>query len=119
MRSHHVERDHATLIRQVLDRLYDDPGDRVRATSLIGQYQGIETDRVRLGILKASRGDLGQIERLLQLAKRDWRDLLVEAEYPLSFRKSSLQESDPQRYDKLLEREQREYDEWLTKVLAD
>ena len=119
MHSHHVDRDYAALVPRVLDHLYEDPARRARVRALLEDYQGNETARVRLGILKASRGDLAQIERLLHLAKCDWRDLLVAAEYPLSFGNLGLQESDPQRYARLLEQEQKDYDQWLTEVLAD
>ena len=119
VRSHHVDRDYAALVPRVLDCLYEDPDRRARVKALLEDYQGNEIARVRLGILKASRGDLDQIERLVHLAKSDWRDLLVTAEYPLSFGKLGLQESDPERYDGLLEREQKDYDRWLTEVLVD
>lgn len=40
-----------------------------------------EVDRVRTGILKVSGSDLVKLERMLAMAKRDYRDLIVAAEY--------------------------------------
>lgn len=46
---------------------------------------GLETldakqmDRFRFAVLKLSGGDLGKLESALQLAKVDWRDLLMAA----------------------------------------
>jgi len=40
-----------------------------------------EVDRVRWGILNVSGHDVGKLERMLVLAKKDYRDLIVAAEY--------------------------------------
>ena len=34
-------------------------------------------ERVRFGVLKLSDGDLNKLRKAVQLAKQDWRDLLV------------------------------------------
>lgn len=39
--------------------------------------QGLE--RVRFAVLKLSAGDLNALQRAIDLAKQDWRDLLVTA----------------------------------------
>lgn len=38
-------------------------------------------DRVRFAALKLSGGDLKKLQRAVQLAKKDWRDLLVAVEF--------------------------------------
>ena len=40
-----------------------------------------EVNRVRLGVLELSNGDLLKVEEWMALAKRDYRDLIVSAEY--------------------------------------
>jgi len=40
-----------------------------------------EVDRVRWGILNVSGNDVGKLERMLAMAKKDYRDLIVAAEY--------------------------------------
>ena len=37
------------------------------------------TERIRFAVLKLSDGDLGQLERYLYAASRDWRDVLLAA----------------------------------------
>ena len=77
----------------------------------------LEVDRVHLGILRLSGADLTKIEGWTAVACRDWRDLLVEAEYSRSFGKDRLQEKDPAKYAKLERKEQDEYGQWLARVL--
>jgi len=52
-----------------------------------------EVERVRIGILRICQGNLERMRRLVDVAKRDYRDLLMLAEYmpadpgkPLSLR---------------------------------
>jgi len=42
----------------------------------------------------------------------------VEAEYPLSFGKDNLKKQHPEQYEKLVEKERQDYDQWLSEVLA-
>ena len=55
---------------------------------------------------------------LLALAEGDWRELLCEAEYPLSSRKWGLKVNAPEKYDALLAKEQDQYEQWLKSALA-
>jgi hypothetical protein len=41
-----------------------------------------EIDRVRLAILKLANGDVKELRRMMDAAKRDYRDVLASAEYP-------------------------------------
>ncbi len=36
-------------------------------------------ERIRFAVLKCSVGDIAKLKRAVELAKQDWRDLLVEA----------------------------------------
>jgi hypothetical protein len=113
-----VERDYRELLPKLIDGLFDNLEERNRAIELLQSYQHNEEERVRVGILRASRGRFSEIVRLLRLANTDWRDLLVEAEYPLSFGREKLRKDDPEKYRSLKEKEAREYDDWLNQVLA-
>lgn len=86
--------------------------------AILASYTGPEPDRVKLGILKAADCQLERIRYFCGVASDDWRDLLCEAEYPLSSRKWGLKDRDPEKYEKLLAKEQAEYESWLQKVLA-
>lgn len=70
---------------------------RESARSLLLEYQTEawhgEVERVRIGILRICQGNLERMRRLVDVAKRDYRDLLMLAEYmpadsgkPLSLR---------------------------------
>jgi hypothetical protein len=58
------------------------------------------------------------VRSLLALAEGDWRELLCEAEYPLSSRKWGLKDKAPEKYEELLAKEQDQYEQWLKSVLA-
>lgn len=118
MKSEIVDRDWEKLLPKILERLFPATEERDEAISILSRYCLVEVDRVRLGILKASKGDLKEMKRLAEIAACDWRDLLCIAEYPLTSRRRGLKQRDPARYDKLLEKEQNEYDQWLKSVLA-
>jgi hypothetical protein len=70
-----------------------------------------DLERVRLAVLKVARGSLVELRRQIDVAKRDWRDVLNSAEYPeasrlglVEYRKlpqaarSKLQARDRQQY---------------------
>lgn len=113
-----VERDYKTLLPQLMNAMFPSAAEREKARAMLNEYHHNEQNRVRVGILKASNGDLVKMRSLVELAKCDWRDLLVEAEFSKSFGKDKLQKSDPVKYRKLEEREAREYDEWISSTLA-
>ncbi len=47
----------------------------------LDKLDAIELERVRFAALKLSKGDLEKLKRAVTLAKRDWRDLLVAANF--------------------------------------
>src|SRR5258708_36217500 len=61
------------------------PGSREEAARLLGQYGGErhhrEPERVRRDLLQLAAGDLARLQEYLRLADRDFRDLIVCAEY--------------------------------------
>jgi hypothetical protein len=85
---------------------------------MFAAYSGPEPDRVKLGVLKVADCNLGKVRSLLALAQDDWRELLCEAEYPLSSRKWGLKDKAPEKYEALLAKEQAQYEQWLISVLA-
>ena len=58
---------------------------RESARSMLLEYQTAawhgEVERVRIGILQICQGNLERMRRLVDVAKRDYRDLLMLAEY--------------------------------------
>lgn len=60
--------------------------DRAAARAELSRY-GVESyeqgsERVRLAIIKLSEGTLGELRRMTDAAKRDYRDVLMWAESP-------------------------------------
>ena len=60
-----------------LDILFT-PGDRESAKALLQQC---ESERLQFAALKVSDGKLAVLEHALRLAKRDFRDLLMAADF--------------------------------------
>jgi len=63
------------LVRAVLS---DECGNNL---PLCETWNEVQLDRIRFAVLKLSRGKLDQFDRALALAKIDWRDLLVAANF--------------------------------------
>ena len=117
-----MDRDYASLLPQVISKLFPDTATREQATRILSSYGRedfhLEVERVRLGILRLSGADLSAVERWTSLARDDFRDLLIEAECRLSFGKDRLRETNPQKYEALQKKEREQYDAWIAKVLA-
>jgi len=73
-----------------------------------------EVDRVRMAILKLAAGNLAELRMHLEIAKRDFRDVLSEAEYPLYtkkwFRIDTLPADEQQR---IIDADWTQYEDWL------
>ena len=113
-------RDYKSLLPQVFSKLFPDAATRDQAAKILSAYgrEDPEPERVHLGILKLSGADLSAIKKWTGLACHDYRDLLIEAEYRLSFGKDRLRAANPQKYQALEEKEREQYDAWIAKVLA-
>jgi hypothetical protein len=60
-----------------------DPRIFPRALERLGvEPYELERERVQLAILKLSEGDIGRLQRYVEVAKADYRDVLAWAEYP-------------------------------------
>lgn len=118
MRSDLVPRDWAKLWPQVVAAKFNVPEERDAVLAMFKEYSGPEPDRIKLGVLKASDCNIERMRALLKLAGDDWRELLCEAEYPLSSRRWGLKEKAPEKYERLQAKEQAEYENWLQRVLA-
>lgn len=73
-------------------------------------------ERVRLAVVKLSGGSLGELERQVEVAKQDWRDVLILAESPEAVREGLyrvMEELDAETRSEVLERDRQQYERWL------
>ncbi len=110
-------RDYNLLLPIIIDKLFPEHAQKLEIQKLLAEYKHLEGDRVRLGILKASNGNIAKIKSLIEIANYDFRDLLCIAEYPYTSKKWGLKEKSPERYLKLQQKEQDEYDSWINSLL--
>ena len=71
--------------------------------------------RVQLAILKLAEGDRDELERLVAMAKRDYRDVLAYAEYPEEMRLGfvGMRELSTDEAKALRQRDRQQYLDWL------
>ena len=67
--------------------------------------------RVQLAVLKQCGGDLARLRELVDLAGRDYRDVLVGAEYPEAF--GAPPNTPPDELDAIRRRDRAQYEAWL------
>jgi hypothetical protein len=107
-----------------LERLWPDENERTRVRAELERY-GVEgherePDRVRLAVLKLSEGRSERVAELVARAKRDYRDVLMWAEYPVegqtlwSWRKD-LSEEERRRLAEIRREDKRQYEDWRKK----
>jgi hypothetical protein len=75
--------------------------------------QGLE--RVRLAVVKLAGGSLAELRRQVEVAKEDWRDVLLPAESPEAVKVGLLNVTklDAEARLSLEERDRKQYEEWL------
>lgn len=97
----------------------DFPGGQFDPAMAVLERYGTETwhrerARVQLAALKLSNGDLHKLEAAIETAKKDYRDVLVPAEYPeyakTGFRKRELPVDEQ---DRINARDWEQYESWL------
>ena len=72
-------------------------------------------ERVRLAVVKLSGGNLAELRKQVDVAKRDWRDVLAIAEEPEAFEIGlvALSKLNAEERAALNARDQKQYDDWL------
>jgi hypothetical protein len=97
------------------------PAEHTTVRALLGSY-GVESyerevDRVRAALLRVADGRVGPLEDAVRVAKQDYRDALVMAEYPLYWKRTAETPDLPQheRAD-IHEADRRRYDEWFRRA---
>ena len=75
-----------------------------------------EVDRVQLGMIKLSDGNIEYLKQYLISAKQDYRNILAYAEYPEQMRNDTWRSgSDKKEKKRIIERDREQYEQWLKK----
>jgi len=117
-----MTRDYENLLPRVLAAMFPEEEKRQEIIRKLSGY-GAESfhngrARVQLGVLRLAWARPEMLDEYIELACKDYRDLLCAAEYPLSARDYRLKERDPEKYKKFQEEESARYDAWLEQVLS-
>jgi hypothetical protein len=109
-------------LQSILDRklraLFPEEGVRAEAEALLASYgpeaHHREAERVRLAVLKLSGADLKALKANVGLARRDYRDVLMMAEYPSQAAHPTWRMApDSPELKALVEEDRRQYLAWL------
>ena len=107
--------DNKPLLQHKLVAMFPDDNSRKAAMAILHQYgteeHERESERVWLAILKISGSNLEKIRKNTALAKQDFRDTLVAAEYPNQGRCVQMPEGIEKQ--KLIEKDRLQYEKWL------
>ena len=109
-------------VSRKVDAMWSDPAERMRVLAELQRY-GQETyereaERVRLAILKVCDARADRVIELVAEAKRDYRDVLMWAEYPgegqaLWAIRSDLSNEERRQLEELRQRDRQQYQDWL------
>jgi len=98
----------------------DFPGGQFDAVMEVLKQYGTEKwqrerARVQLAVLKVADRDLDKLQRVIEAAARDYRDVLVAAEYPEYWRRTSSV-ANPAAIDReeVIDRDWEQYQSWLS-----
>jgi|SRR5215813_717055 len=92
----------------------EDQGKIMDILDLYGkEFYARERERVQIAILKLSGGDLQNLCEYVEIARRDFRDVLSSAEYPEETRKRAWNMSDKEEVKRIRERDRQQYIDWL------
>jgi len=113
--------DYSKLLPRLLEKLFPQEEEREQIVDILEQYGSAdfqrEGDRVRMAILKLAGKSPEQVRYYTLQACRDYRDVLAGAEYPNQMGYYPWREKDPERHEKLVEEDKKQYQEWYLGVL--
>jgi hypothetical protein len=96
------------------------PAEVDAALALLNTYGDDRSDgvaaRVRLAVLKCANGNLVKLKRALEEATLDYREVLIDAEYPINFRLTiRTKKPSDEEYDDSIRQDWKNYNEWLSR----
>ena len=112
----------AEEVNRKIDAMWADPDERTRVLIELQKFgteaYEREAERVRLAILKLCEARTERVIELVAVAKRDYRDVLMWAEYPAEGQslwavRPDLSNEERQRLEDLRRRDRQQYQDWL------
>ena len=109
-------------VSAVVNRMWPSEAEREQVLALLAEYGKApherEAARVRLAVLKLSEGQVDRIPELIAAANRDYRDVLLWAEYPEEGRalwtaSSRLSPEQRKTLEDIRRRDREQYVSWL------
>ena len=85
--------------------------DQEQVLAILDLYDDREGERMKIAILKLSKGQLEGLHHYVQAAKDDYRDVLAWAEYPEEMRTWNVK--DQEEVNRIRERDRKQYLDWL------
>jgi hypothetical protein len=108
------------LVELIFQKLFGNAPDSDALHDALLGYTGNEPDRVRLAILKLSRGDGSQLRHYCEAAALDYRDVLAWAESPGQMSTHTSRFNTSQEAQKeMLTKDRAQYQEWIDSVIAE
>ena len=109
-----LEHSHDLVLKKLRD-CFPDPAKAEEALAILESY-GTESwhpgkDRVRLALLKISKGDIGKLRSYTRGALSDYRNTLVAAEFPEEGQASS--KTPPAEMALIRRRDREQFEAWL------
>jgi len=109
-------KEHAAILIRKLNSMFPDAGLREGICRELQRYGNEqherETARVRVAILKVAGASREQIREWVDVAKRDYRDVLAAAEYPHQLRFKTWMMADSER-NAIATDDLRQYETWI------
>jgi hypothetical protein len=107
-------------VERVLTRDFSDT-DLPAARAIVLDYgresHEIEPDRVRLAALKLAAGDVQALRRHVDVAKMDFRDALLAAEYPKAGKfLSRMDRLSAEKRQEIYDADWKQYEDWLRRT---
>ena len=104
----------------VLTTAFPDETEREEAKRILSRYGEEsfhrEIPRVRAACIKVAEEKIEGLNRSVEIACCDYRDILCMAEYPKHSGRFGLKDKNPEKYQKMVDEDLKQYSDWVTKM---
>lgn len=109
--------DYEAIFPKIIARLFPEETARAEVEEILSEY-GTEKfhregARVKTAILKVAGSNLDETKRCTDIACCDFRDILCMAEYPNQSGRWGLKDKNPEKHEKLVQKDRKQYQDWI------